>query len=314
MPRHSLSLNVLLCGASGYAGYAAALALRQAGHRVTGLLRNPASARARDLRAHQIAVLAGDLRRPATYRAALAACDVCLSAALDFQDPAGTDRLLLETLRGLPPTASGTRRLLVYTSCGAAYGPVRPRLLDEMTPGNPAHPLHFRLELEQEVFELDNVRTVVVRPGFLYGQDGRSCFASTWFEQGEAGRVVYGGNPARAWSWLHVADLAAAYCRLLAHPGLDREVFCLADDHQLRGLDVARAAAQAAGYAGSVEVGPALMEDDSALFDHQMLLSSAKARQVLGWAPQQPGILADMAHCYQGWKAAQLLPSPWPPV
>ncbi len=254
-------------------------------------------------------VLAGDLRRPATYRAALAACDVCLSAALDFQDPAGTDRLLLETLRGLPPAAGGTRRLLVYTSCGAAYGPVLAPLLDEATPGNPAHPLHFRLELEQEVFALDNVRTVVVRPGFLYGQDGRSCFASTWFEQGEAGRVVYGGNLARAWSWLHVSDLANAYGCLLAHPGLDREVFCLADKHAPRGLDVARAAARAAGFTGPVEVGPALMEDDSALFDHQMLLSPAKARRVLGWAPQQPGVLADMARCYQGWLAAQRLAS-----
>lgn len=257
MPRRSLSLNVLLCGASGYAGYAAALALRRAGHRVAGLLRDPASARAQELRGRQIDVLAGDLRRPATYRAALAACDVCLSAALEFQDPAGTDRLLLETLRGLPAGAGGTKRLFVYTSCGAAYGQVPARQLDETTPGNPAHPLHFRLELEQEVFQLDNVRTVVVRPGFLYGQDGRSCFASTWFEPGEAGRVVYGGNPARAWSWLHVSDLAAAYGRLLAHPGLDREVFCLADDHQPRGLDVARAAAQAAGFTGPVEVGPA---------------------------------------------------------
>lgn len=300
-------MNVLLFGVSGYAGHAAAAALRRAGHHVTGLLRDPESGRARRLQAQQVRVVGGDLRRPATYRTELAACDACLTTAWDFYDPAGTNRLLLETLRGLPAAAGGTPRLLVYTSCGSVYGRVPPRLLDETTPTNPAHPLHFRLELEQEVFQLDNVRTVVVRPGFLYGQDGRSCFASTWFEQGETGRVVYGGNPARAWSWLHVSDLADAYCRLLAHPALDREVFCLADDHQPRGLDVAHAAAQAAGFPGPVEVGPAIMEDGSALFDQDTLLSSAKARRVLGWAPQQPGILADMARCYQDWKAAQLL-------
>lgn len=300
-------MNVLLLGASGYAGHAAALALHQAGHRVTALLRYPHSERARHLRQRGIQLVAGDLRRPATYRAELAACEVCLNAALDYYDPAGIDRLLLETIRGLPATPGAARRLLVYTSCGAAYGGVPDRRLDEATTGNPAHPLHFRLELEQEVFALPNVRTVVVRPGFLYGQDGYSCFASTWFEQGEAGRVTYAGDPGRGWSWLHVADLAEAYGRILAHGQLDREVFCLADDQRPPCLAVARAAARAAGFTGPVEQGPASMEDGSALFDHDAYLSSAKAHRLLGWQPRQPGILADIGRCYLGWKAAQLL-------
>ena len=190
-----LRMNILLFGASGYAGHAAALALRQAGHAVTALLRTTDTERARALQAQQIRVVAGNLRRPATYRAELAACQVCLNCALDFADPASTDRLLLEALRGLPPAVGAAKRLLVYTSCSTGYGWVPQRLLDETTPGNPAHPLHFRWELEQEVFQLDTMRTVVVRPGFLYGQDGRSCFASTWFEQAEMGQVVYGGDP-----------------------------------------------------------------------------------------------------------------------
>ena len=302
-------MNVLLLGASGYAGYAAALALRQAGHAVTALLRTPDAGRARSLRARQIRVVAGNLRRPATYRAELAACQVCLHCALDFADPAGTDRLLLETLRGLPPAPGPARRVLVYTGCGTAYGWVPQRLLDETTPGNPAHPLHFRLELEQEVFALETVRTVVVRPGFLYGQDGRSCFASTWFEQAPTGRVVYDGDPGRGWSWLHVADLAAAYCRLLELPALDKEVFCLADQQQPLCWAVARAAAQAAGFAGSLVRGPALMEDESVLVDQNIFLDAAKARRVLGWAPRQPGILADLHRCYQGWKASPARPA-----
>ncbi len=244
-------MNVLLFGASGYAGHAAAVALRRAGHRVTGLLRDPESGRARRLQAQHIRIVGGDLRRPATYRAELAACDACLTTAWDFYDPAGTDRLVLETLRGLPAATGGTPRRLVYTSCGSVYGRVPPRVLDETTPTNPAHPLHFRRELEQEVFQLDNLRTVVVRPGFLYGQEGRSCWASTWFEQGEAGRVVYGGDPAIGWSWLHVADLADAYGRLLAHAELDKEIFCLADDEQPLGLAVARAGGRLPGPGGA---------------------------------------------------------------
>ena len=300
-------MNVLLLGASGYAGYAAALALHQAGHAVTALLRTADAERARSLQARQIRVVAGDLRRPATYRAELAACQACLHCALDFAEPAGTDRLLLETLRGLPLAIGAPKRVLVYTSCGTGYGWVPQRLLDETTPGNPAHPLHFRRELEQEVFQLDTVRTVVVRPGFLYGQDGRSCFASTWFEQAQMGRVVYDGDPGRGWSWLHVDDLAAAYCRLLELSDLDKEVFCLADQQQPLCWAVACAAARAAGFTGPIARGPAIMEDDSALVDHNIFLSAAKARRVLGWAPRQPGILPDIHHCYQGWQASQVL-------
>jgi nucleoside-diphosphate-sugar epimerase len=191
-------MHVFLAGASGYAGHAVAIALRQAGHHVPALLRYPDSGRARALRVQEVRVVAGNLNRPATYRAELAACDVCITTALDFADPAGTDRLLFEVLRNLPAKADG-KRLFIYTTGALVYGKVPAGVLDEATPGNPAHPLHFRLELEQEVFELDNLRTVVVRPGFLYGLDGRSCFAQTWFEQGEAGRVVYGGDPARRW-------------------------------------------------------------------------------------------------------------------
>ncbi len=93
-------MDVLLLGASGYAGFAAAL--RRAGGCVTGLVRDPHSAWPQALRRQQVRVLAGDLRRPATYRAALTTCYVCLTAALDYQDAVGTDLLLLEMLRGLP--------------------------------------------------------------------------------------------------------------------------------------------------------------------------------------------------------------------
>ncbi len=298
-------MNILLAGASGYAGHAVAGALRRAGHRVTALLRRPHSERAHSLRQQHVRVLAGDLRAPDTYRAALAACDAFITTVLDFQDPAGTDRLLFEVLRGVPAKADGRPRLFVYTTGCSVYGHVPARVLDEATPGNPAHPLHFRLALEQEALALPHWRTVAVRPGFMFGQDGWSCFATTWFEQGESGRVVYAGDPAKGWSWVHVADLADAYRRIVAHAGLDREIFCLADEFQPLCWDVARAAARAAGFAGALERGPAIMEDWSAIFDHNQWMTSAKARRVLGWAPKQAGVLAQMERCYRAWKTGQ---------
>jgi nucleoside-diphosphate-sugar epimerase len=74
-------MNVFIAGATGYAGRAIALIFRQAGHHVTVLLRSPDSERAHLLRGVGIQVIAGDLRRPATYRTALAACEVCITTA-----------------------------------------------------------------------------------------------------------------------------------------------------------------------------------------------------------------------------------------
>lgn len=115
-------MNILIAGASGYAGHAVAGALRQAGHHVTALLRRPHAERAHSLQALEIQVVAGDLRQRDTYRAALAACDVFISTVMDFEDPVGTDRLLFEALRQLPARAGGCPRLFLYTTGCSVYG------------------------------------------------------------------------------------------------------------------------------------------------------------------------------------------------
>lgn len=137
----------------------------------------------------------------------------------------------------------------------------------------------------------------------MYGQDGHSCFASTWYEQGETDQVVYNGDPGRGWSWVHVTDLADAYCRIAERSELDKELFCIADQEQPRCADVARAAV---GFAGKLTLGPAIMEDWSALFDQNAFINSARARRMLGWVPRQPGILAGINQYYQDWKASQV--------
>ena len=184
-------MNIFLAGATGYASHSSAGTLRRTGHQVTALVRRSASERARRLQTQEIQPVAGDLREPETYRAVLAACDVCITTVLNFADPVGTDQLLLETLRAVPAPATGRPRLFVYTTGCLVYGHVPAPPLNETTPGNPAHPLRFRRELKQQAQALPNWRTVAVRPGYLYGLDGCSCLATTWFEQAESGRVMF---------------------------------------------------------------------------------------------------------------------------
>lgn len=297
-------LNIAITGASGYAGFAAAVALREAGHQVTALLRRPDTDRARQLRANEVRTLAADLRQPKTYRAALVACDVFVSTVMDHADPVGTDRILFDTLRALPPAADGTKRLFIYTTGCSIYGKVPERLMDESTPGNPSHYLYFRMEMEQQALQLGTVRTVVLRPGFMYGKDGQSCSATEWMAGAERGDLVYRGDPEKGWSWIHVADLARAYRAVVEHPEpLDQEIFCLADDEQPTCLAIAQACARAAGFAGEVPLGPPMEGNwGSTVFDQNEFISSAKARQMLGWVPRQPGFLADLDLYYQSWK------------
>lgn len=95
--------------------------------------------------AYEIRVVAADLRQPEVYCAELAACDVFISTVLDHADPVGTDRRLFEVLRDLPEKAGG-QRLFIYTTGCFIYGKVPEQLMDETTPGNPAHHLYFRME------------------------------------------------------------------------------------------------------------------------------------------------------------------------
>ena len=96
-------MNLFITGASGYAGYYAAIALRQAGHHVTALLRNTGSKRAHALRANEVEVLRGDLKDPDSYRQTLSGSEAIVHTVADFDDPQGTDRVLFETLRSLVP-------------------------------------------------------------------------------------------------------------------------------------------------------------------------------------------------------------------
>jgi uncharacterized protein YbjT (DUF2867 family) len=92
-------MKVLVTGATGYAGFYAAIALRQAGHHVIALVRDAAKLRAKDLQRYEVELAIGDIKQPETYRTYLADSDVLIHAMMDLQDPQDADLKLFETLR-----------------------------------------------------------------------------------------------------------------------------------------------------------------------------------------------------------------------
>ena len=270
-----------LCRIYTAAGFCAA------GHKVFGMVRKADDPRARELMKYEIQLVEGDLKNPESYREYLHQADAIVHTVMDRQDPEGTDNALFAELGRLKTRDDAVLRdrVFVYTTGCSILGKVPEKILDETTQGNPDHVLHFRMKQEQKVLAMTNLRKIILRPGFMYGNDGRSCFATQWFAQGEAGKVVYRGDRDKGWSWVHVADLARGYL-LAAESKLDNEIFFLADEQRPKCLDAARESARAAGFTGEIEfAAPDESDLSSTWFDQNEFVTSQKANRLLGWYP-----------------------------
>lgn len=299
-------MKVFVTGVSGYAGFYAALRLAATGHAVTGLVRNPEQPRLNILRSQEVALLHGDVGQIATFRAELERSDAVIHTMLDKRRPQETDRALFAALQALP--ARMPRRRFIYTTGCSIFGKLSVPVMDERTEPNPEHPLAFRRTLEKEALGLSNLSTVVLRPGFMFGNDGFNSVSTDWFVMAEGGDAVFRGDRERGWSWIHIADLAEAY-RLAVEADdsvVAGEVFHIADDLRPRSLEVMQACVGAAGYSRDIRFeGPTKGDNISTWFNQNEFITSQKANERLGWHARHDGIIAAAKTAYQSWKAAQ---------
>lgn len=290
-------MRILVTGATGYAGFHTAIALRQAGHKVRGLVHDDSKPRATELQKHEVQLAPGDIRKPETYQKYVEDSDVIIHAMMDFESPQESDRKLFSTLKEVAENAA-RNRLFIYTTGCSIYGKRPERVMDETTPANPDHALAFRMDLEQELFSmtLPQTRRVVVRPGFMYGLDGKSSVTAMWFQMGEGKQAIYRGDKEKGWSWVHVGDLARAYVQVSESGSvLDKEVFCIADEQRPKCLDIARACMKAAGYDGEIEFAEPQEDDKTSVwFNQNEFITSQKARARLGWVPTHIGVIDEV--------------------
>src|ERR1700761_8432879 len=152
-------MRVLISGVSGYAGFYAAIRLAAAGHQVTGLARNPDSARLDLLRSHEVTIAKGDIAAPDSYRDLLDQSQVMVHTILDKKAARETDRALFAAYGSLHDHP-GTRRRLIYTTGCSIFGDAGPGVRDELTEAGEGAIFAFRRELEIEAMQLPNVGTV----------------------------------------------------------------------------------------------------------------------------------------------------------
>jgi nucleoside-diphosphate-sugar epimerase len=208
--------RILVLGAAGRLGHAAAEAFRDAGWSVASLVRPGAASRApggTDI------VAANALDRTAVAAAAQGA-DVILHAL----NPTYTEwaRFALPLAYAAIEAAEAVGGTLMFPGNLYNYGAGMPEALDEATPMRPTtRKGRLREEIEQRMREAADrgVRTIILRAGDFYGRGRGSWFDLVITRDLRHRRIIYPGPLDVLHEWAYVPDLAAAMVRLAERRG-----------------------------------------------------------------------------------------------
>ncbi len=305
-------MRIFLTGATGYIGAAVLDALVKAGHTVTALVRDNEKARRVGRRgAHPIV---GNLAEPESYKAAAEAQDGYVHTAFDRPSGRGPDidRAALETIIAAakrPRTASPStpaQRFIIYTSGVWVLGPA-PDPAAEDAPVNPTALASWRPAHEKLVLDAASptLRTIVVRPGVVYGNGGGMVGDLLKMASNGLVRVVGDGN--NHWPLVYDRDLADLYARLVANPAASG-IYHANDEGDERVNDIIAAIKPHVAHRPDVryvpieearsKMGP--FADAMAL---DQLVRSPRAR-ALGWTPTLHSVAGNAARLLEEWRNA----------
>ncbi len=285
-------MRVLVTGASGHIGSAVVPELIKAGHEVTGLARSDASAAA--VLAMGAEVYRGDLSDPDGLRAATAGHDAVIHLAFDhatmmagdFPAATATD---LAVVRALGDALAGTGKTLIGVGLAPTGDPER----DAVINANP------RSAVSREIVALGErgVRAILVAvPPVTHSDQDRIGFIPTMIgiarDTGESGYVDEGTNH---WPAVHTLDLAVLFRLALEQAPAGAQVFGAAEE----GIPVREIAEAIGRHLGL----PAVSVPADQAADHfkgfpfvtmDITMPTAPARELLGWEPTHPGLIADL--------------------
>jgi nucleoside-diphosphate-sugar epimerase len=298
-------MRIFLTGGSGYIGSAVLDALVRAGHHVDALVRNREKASIIQARgAHPII---GDLATPATYEAAASAADGAIHTAIDHSSRAhATDALAIERiLRPGEPARPG--RFVIYTSGVWVLGPA-PAPVDEASPVNPIEQSAWRAPHERLVLEAAawGARTVVVRPGIVYG--GSRGIVGDLFKAAANGLVRVIGTGDNHWPLVYDRDLGELYVKLVANASASG-IYHANDECDERVNDLVTA------IAGHVPISPTVRKvplpearqklgpyADALALDQIVRCPRAKA---IGWSPSIHAVSRNAARLFDEWRSGR---------
>lgn len=205
--------RILVLGAGGRFGKAAAQAFRDAGWSVSSVVRPGAAARApRDTNA--LAINALD-------RAAVADAARGHDVVLHALNPVYTDwaQYALPLAYSAIEAAEAAGATLLFPGNLYNYGAEMPAVLDESTPMRPtSRKGQLRVLIEDRMREASErgMRAIILRAGDFYGGGRGSWFDLVVAKELRQGRITYPGPLELVHEWAYLPDLAAAIVRIAA--------------------------------------------------------------------------------------------------
>jgi len=304
---------MFLTGATGYVGAAVLDGLLRAGHDVTALVRD--NEKAARVAARGARPVIGNLADADSYRAAADAQDGYVHTAYDTSSGKGPaiDRLALDvmlTAAKRPRTAgssSPANRFIIYTSAVSVLGRT-PEPATEDAPLNPIPLVSWRPQHEELLLNsgTDRVRTIVVRPGVVYGSgDG---LVGDLFKSAANGLVRVVGDGNNHWPLVYDRDLADLYVRLAACE-VASGVYHANDEGDERVNDLVAAIAPYVPVRPDVRHVPldearAKMGSVADALSLDQVVRSPRAR-ALGWTPSLRSVGSNAARLLGEWRAAR---------
>jgi nucleoside-diphosphate-sugar epimerase len=306
-------MRIFLTGATGYIGAAVLDALVRGGHDVTALVRNNEKARGVAKRgAHPVIGSLADLD---SFRGAAEAQDGYVHTAFDSSAAGGPSIELpvLETLiaaakrpRTAGPSAPALR-FIIYTSGVWVLGKT-PEPVAEDAPINPIPLVSFRPGHEKLVLDAagEHLRTVVVRPGVVYG--GGNGIVGDIFKAASNGLVRVIGDGNNHWPLVYDRDLGDLYARLAAS-GDASGVYHANDEGDERVNDIVSAIKPYLPVKPDVRYVP--IEEartkmgavaDALALDQRIRSPRARA---LGWTPTLHSVAGNAARLLEEWRASR---------
>jgi nucleoside-diphosphate-sugar epimerase len=290
-------MKVFVTGGSGHLGSAVVPELVAAGHDVVGLARSDAAAAA--LTGLGATVHRGDLDDLGGLRKAAAACDGVIHLAFnheqmrsgDFAAAVATD---LAVVHAFGDALAGTGKPLVGTSGTLALANLgRPGTEEDVIPGGP------RIDAENAVvgFAEQGVRSSVVRVSpITHSTLDRHGFARVLIAIAkQTGLAGYPGDGTNRWPAVHTLDVGRLYRLALESAPAGTRWHAVGDE----GIPVREIAQSIGDHLGV----PTASIPADRLGEHFGFLatligmdnptSNLVTRQVLGWEPAHPGLIAD---------------------
>jgi nucleoside-diphosphate-sugar epimerase len=304
-------MRIFLTGATGYIGSAVLDALIRGGHQVTALVRDGEKA------SHMVArgahPVIGSLAEPESFRAMADAQDGYIHTALESSAKApAIDRLAIDALLAAarrPRTTNNTTspRFLIYTSGIWILGRA-PEPVDESAPVNPIAIAQWRVEHDAAVLAAnsDQLRTVVIRPGVVYG--GGRGIVGDLFKMATNGLVRVIGDGNNHWPLVYDRDLADLYARLAVRDDASG-VFNANDEGDERVNDIVSAIGPYLPHRPDVRYVP-IEEARSKMGPYadalalDQVVRSTRSRAI-GWSPSLHSVAGNAARLLEEWRAAR---------